>query len=179
MVLWWSALLKQGTPRLCHELFISSTSCQFSCVFLLQASANVEPQLYQPSSGLIMTNEIGTQPKNALSCFSLKDPYLFSASGGKISIFNLETFEVNDKIYAIYVPVSFVWNYLHFLVASFLFSFSFLLIAETVNIWIPTSINYIFYFPYAEYLCHWLRWLNLNSLLWLQKGYYLPDIFFL
>ncbi|KAK7834578.1 topless-related protein 4 [Quercus suber] len=57
------------------------------------ASTNVEPQLYQPSSGLIMTNEIGTQPENALSCFSLKDPYLFSASGGKISIFNLETFE--------------------------------------------------------------------------------------
>ena len=82
---------------LCHESFISSTSGQFSCAFLLQASANVEPQLYQPSSGLIMTNEIGTQPENALSCFSLKDPYLFSASGGKISIFNLETFEVNDK----------------------------------------------------------------------------------
>lgn len=58
-----------------------------------KATANVEPQLYQPSSGLIMTNEIGTQPENALSCFSLKDPYLFSASGGKISIFNLETFE--------------------------------------------------------------------------------------
>ena len=82
---------------LCHESFISSTTGQFSCVFLLQASTNVEPQLYQPSSGLIMTNEIGTQPENALSCFSLKDPYLFSASGGKISIFNLETFEVNDK----------------------------------------------------------------------------------
>lgn len=58
-----------------------------------KASANVQPQLYQPSSGLIMTNEIGRQPENAISCFSLNDSHLYSASGGKIYIFSLETFE--------------------------------------------------------------------------------------
>lgn len=57
------------------------------------ANVNVQPQLYQPSSGLVMTNEIGTDPENAIPCFALKDPYLFSASGGGISIFSLETFK--------------------------------------------------------------------------------------
>ncbi len=146
--------------------------CLSPLIFFLQASANVQPQLYQPSSGLIMTNEIGRQPENAISCFSLNDSHLYSASGGKIYIFSLETFEVNEKIYAIYVPMC-----LHFLMASIQFSFAFLLIAEIVDIWNPTSCSYIFYFPSAEYLRHWLRWLhNLNLLHAHQKGYYFPDI---
>ncbi|KAJ0090216.1 hypothetical protein Patl1_12472 [Pistacia atlantica] len=58
-----------------------------------KAIANVEPHLYQPPSELIMINEIGAHSKNAVSCCALKGSYLFSASGGKISIFSLETFE--------------------------------------------------------------------------------------
>ncbi|KAK0571743.1 hypothetical protein LWI29_020851 [Acer saccharum] len=58
-----------------------------------KANADVQPHLYQPSSGKIMTNEIGADPENSVPCFALKGSHLFSGSGGKISIFSLETFE--------------------------------------------------------------------------------------
>lgn len=57
----------------------------------------MEPQLYQPSSKLVMTNDIAADPKDSISCFALRGSHLFSASGGKISIFSLETFQVNEK----------------------------------------------------------------------------------
>ncbi|XVF29992.1 hypothetical protein REPUB_Repub16aG0019200 [Reevesia pubescens] len=56
-----------------------------------KASVNVKPQLYQPSSGVTMTNEMGATYQNP--CFALNDSRLFSASGGKISIFCLITFK--------------------------------------------------------------------------------------
>ncbi|KAL5853214.1 hypothetical protein ACOSQ3_008332 [Xanthoceras sorbifolium] len=62
-----------------------------------KANANVQPHLYQPSSGKIMTNEIGADPENYIPCFALKGSYLFSGSGGKISVFDLETFETLAK----------------------------------------------------------------------------------
>ncbi|XVF63282.1 hypothetical protein PTKIN_Ptkin09bG0075400 [Pterospermum kingtungense] len=55
-----------------------------------KASVNVPPQLYQPSSGVEMTNEKGASHQN--QCFALNDSYLYSASGGNISIFCLDTF---------------------------------------------------------------------------------------
>ncbi|GAY45848.1 hypothetical protein CUMW_092520 [Citrus unshiu] len=60
---------------------------------LEEENVNMEPQLYQPSSKLVMTNDIAADPKDSISCFALRGSHLFSASGGKISIFSLETFQ--------------------------------------------------------------------------------------
>ncbi|KAJ4957403.1 hypothetical protein NE237_024514 [Protea cynaroides] len=61
-----------------------------------KATASVAPQLWQPSSGILMTNEINnTTPEDAVPCFALSknDSYVMSASGGKISLFNMMTFK--------------------------------------------------------------------------------------
>ncbi|CAL0307112.1 unnamed protein product [Lupinus luteus] len=61
-----------------------------------KASASIQPQLWQPSTGILMTNDIGdTNPEEAVSCFALSknDSYVMSASGGKISLFNMMTFK--------------------------------------------------------------------------------------
>ncbi|PSR84523.1 Topless-related protein [Actinidia chinensis var. chinensis] len=61
-----------------------------------KATASVAPQLWQPSSGILMTNDIrDTNPEDAVPCFALSknDSYVMSASGGKISLFNMMTFK--------------------------------------------------------------------------------------
>ncbi|KAI7728572.1 hypothetical protein M8C21_001090 [Ambrosia artemisiifolia] len=61
-----------------------------------KATANVVPQLWQPTSGILMTNVItDTNPEEAVPCFALSknDSYVMSASGGKISLFNMMTFK--------------------------------------------------------------------------------------
>ncbi|CAL9050611.1 unnamed protein product [Musa banksii] len=61
-----------------------------------KATASVAPQLWQPPSGILMTNEItDTNPEEAVHCFALSknDSYVMSASGGKISLFNMMTFK--------------------------------------------------------------------------------------
>ncbi|XP_076912399.1 topless-related protein 4-like isoform X2 [Bidens hawaiensis] len=61
-----------------------------------KATANVIPQLWQPASGILMTNDISdTNPEDAVPCFALSknDSYVMSASGGKISLFNMMTFK--------------------------------------------------------------------------------------
>jgi WD40 repeat protein len=61
-----------------------------------KATANALPQLWQPSSGIIMTNDTTeTNPEEAVACFALSknDSYVMSASGGKISLFNMMTFK--------------------------------------------------------------------------------------
>ncbi|KAI4344161.1 hypothetical protein L6164_011423 [Bauhinia variegata] len=61
-----------------------------------KATTSVVPQLWQPSSGILMTNDISdTNPEDAVSCFALSknDSYVMSASGGKISLFNMMTFK--------------------------------------------------------------------------------------
>ncbi|XP_020537820.1 topless-related protein 4 isoform X2 [Jatropha curcas] len=61
-----------------------------------KATANVVPQLWQPASGILMTNDISeTNPEDAVPCFALSknDSYVMSASGGKISLFNMMTFK--------------------------------------------------------------------------------------
>ncbi|KAL6497091.1 hypothetical protein OROGR_029020 [Orobanche gracilis] len=61
-----------------------------------KATANVSPQLWQPASGILMTNDVTeTNPEDAVSCFALSknDSYVMSASGGKISLFNMMTFK--------------------------------------------------------------------------------------
>jgi WD40 repeat protein len=61
-----------------------------------KATASVAPHLWQPSSGIMMTNDISdTNPEDAVPCFALSknDSYVMSASGGKISLFNMMTFK--------------------------------------------------------------------------------------
>ncbi|TYJ31477.1 hypothetical protein E1A91_A06G201300v1 [Gossypium mustelinum] len=61
-----------------------------------KATASVAPQLWQPSSGILMTNDVAdTNPEEAVPCFALSknDSYVMSASGGKISLFNMMTFK--------------------------------------------------------------------------------------
>ncbi|XP_010533140.1 PREDICTED: topless-related protein 4-like [Tarenaya hassleriana] len=61
-----------------------------------KATANVTPQLWQPASGILMTNDISdTNPEDTVPCFALSknDSYVLSASGGKISLFNMMTFK--------------------------------------------------------------------------------------
>ncbi|KAL1298046.1 topless-related protein 1 isoform X1 [Arachis hypogaea] len=61
-----------------------------------KATASVPPQLWQPSSGILMTNDIGdSNTEDAVPCFALSknDSYVMSASGGKISLFNMMTFK--------------------------------------------------------------------------------------
>lgn len=63
----------------------------------LQATSGVAPTLWQPSSGILMTNDISeTNLEEAVPCFALSknDSYVMSASGGKISLFNMMTFKV-------------------------------------------------------------------------------------
>ncbi|XVF86383.1 hypothetical protein PTKIN_Ptkin18bG0035300 [Pterospermum kingtungense] len=61
-----------------------------------KATASIPPQLWQPSSGILMTNDVAaTNPEEAVPCFALSknDSYVMSASGGKISLFNMMTFK--------------------------------------------------------------------------------------
>ncbi|PNY11351.1 putative WD repeat-containing protein [Trifolium pratense] len=63
-----------------------------------KATASVPPQLWQPSSGILMTNDINdSSTEDAVPCFALSknDSYVMSASGGKISLFNMMTFKVS------------------------------------------------------------------------------------
>ncbi|XP_076888055.1 protein TOPLESS-like [Bidens hawaiensis] len=61
-----------------------------------KATASISPQLWQPSSGILMTNDVADMnPEESVSCFALSknDSYVMSASGGKISLFNMMTFK--------------------------------------------------------------------------------------
>ncbi|XP_062155997.1 topless-related protein 4 isoform X2 [Alnus glutinosa] len=61
-----------------------------------KASSSVPPQLWQPASGILMTNDISEiNLEDAVPCFALSknDSYVMSASGGKISLFNMMTFK--------------------------------------------------------------------------------------
>ncbi|CAK9883179.1 unnamed protein product [Sphagnum jensenii] len=62
-----------------------------------KATASFAPQLWQPPSGILMTNDISeTNVEEAVPCTALSrnDSYVISASGGKVSVFNIMTFKV-------------------------------------------------------------------------------------
>ncbi|KAF8015963.1 hypothetical protein BT93_H1495 [Corymbia citriodora subsp. variegata] len=62
-----------------------------------KATASVAPQHWQPSSGLLMNNDVsGGKIEEAVPCIALSknDSYVMSACGGKISLFNMMTFKV-------------------------------------------------------------------------------------
>ncbi|XVE97390.1 hypothetical protein REPUB_Repub03eG0015200 [Reevesia pubescens] len=61
-----------------------------------KATTKVTPQLMQPASGILMINHlIDGSPNETMPCFALSknDSYVMSASGGKISLFNMMTFK--------------------------------------------------------------------------------------
>ncbi|KAD3067863.1 hypothetical protein E3N88_35743 [Mikania micrantha] len=61
-----------------------------------KATASVAPQIWQPTSGIMMINDInGTSAKDSIACFALSNnnSYVTSASVGKISLFNMMTFK--------------------------------------------------------------------------------------
>ncbi|XP_034916413.1 topless-related protein 1 isoform X2 [Populus alba] len=61
-----------------------------------KATTKAAPQLVQPASGILMTNDlVDARPEEAVPCFALSknDSYIMSASGGKISLFNTMTFK--------------------------------------------------------------------------------------
>ncbi|KAK3211766.1 hypothetical protein Dsin_016472 [Dipteronia sinensis] len=60
-----------------------------------KATTNVSPQFVQPGSGRIMTNDLtNANPAESVPCFALSknDSYVLSASGGKVSLFNMMSF---------------------------------------------------------------------------------------
>ncbi|XP_065050198.1 protein TOPLESS-RELATED PROTEIN 2-like [Musa acuminata AAA Group] len=62
-----------------------------------KSTASVAPQLWQPSNSIFMTNETSdNNPEEASACIALSknDSYVMSASGGKVSLFNMMTFKV-------------------------------------------------------------------------------------
>lgn len=62
------------------------------------------PQLWQPPSGIMMTNDVtDSNPEEAVPCFALSknDSYVMSASGGKISLFNMMTFKVMHESFSV------------------------------------------------------------------------------
>ncbi|KAB1205517.1 Protein TOPLESS [Morella rubra] len=63
-----------------------------------KATAYVVPQLWQPPNGTLMSNDVNdskpTEESSACIALSKNDSYVMSASGGKISLFNMMTFKV-------------------------------------------------------------------------------------
>ncbi|CAM8927593.1 unnamed protein product [Rhodiola kirilowii] len=63
-----------------------------------KSTASVVPQLWQPSNGTPMTNDVNqTMPaEESAACMALSknDSYVMSASGGKVSLFNMTSFKV-------------------------------------------------------------------------------------
>ncbi|PWA83101.1 LIS1 homology motif protein [Artemisia annua] len=63
-----------------------------------KSTASVVPQLWQPANGALMSNDVNeSKPaEESAACIALSknDSYVMSASGGKVSLFNMMTFKV-------------------------------------------------------------------------------------
>ncbi|CAA6667022.1 unnamed protein product [Spirodela intermedia] len=62
-----------------------------------KSSPSVIPQLWQPANGILMSNDTTDgNTDESISCIALSknDSYVMSASGGKVSLFNMMTFKV-------------------------------------------------------------------------------------
>lgn len=62
-----------------------------------KSTASAVPQLWQPPNGTLMANETNdSNPEESSACFALSknDSYVMSASGGKVSLFNMMSFKV-------------------------------------------------------------------------------------
>jgi WD40 repeat protein len=91
----------------------------------------VSPQLWQPPSGILMTNDVAdTSSEEAVPCFALSknDSYVMSASGGKISLFNMMTFKVTHESVLCSLKFIFIFH---------LTNFNFLLQLQTMTTFMP------------------------------------------
>ncbi|XP_024995982.1 protein TPR2-like isoform X3 [Cynara cardunculus var. scolymus] len=63
-----------------------------------KSTASIVPQLWQPTNGALMSNDVSeSKPaEESAACIALSknDSYVMSASGGKVSLFNMMTFKV-------------------------------------------------------------------------------------
>ncbi|KAH7668741.1 WD40 repeat-containing protein [Dioscorea alata] len=63
-----------------------------------KSSASVVPQMWHPSNGIVMSNDTSDNntAEESTGCIALSknDSYVMSASGGKVSLFNMMTFKV-------------------------------------------------------------------------------------
>ncbi|KAL3497944.1 hypothetical protein ACH5RR_040676 [Cinchona calisaya] len=63
-----------------------------------KSTATIIPQLWQPSNGAVMSNDLSESKsaEESAACIALSknDSYVMSASGGKVSLFNMMTFKV-------------------------------------------------------------------------------------
>ncbi|XP_077244772.1 protein TOPLESS-RELATED PROTEIN 2-like isoform X2 [Tasmannia lanceolata] len=63
-----------------------------------KSTTSFQPQLWQPTAGTLMTNDTSeaNQAEESAACIALSknDSYVMSASGGKVSLFNMMTFKV-------------------------------------------------------------------------------------
>lgn len=90
-----------GKVHFLSKQFTSYTFMVFLMAYLLeifQATAYVVPQLWQPPSGTLMSNDVNenkpSDESSACIALSKNDSYVMSASGGKVSLFNMMTFKV-------------------------------------------------------------------------------------
>ncbi|KAL6843078.1 hypothetical protein ACP4OV_026791 [Aristida adscensionis] len=68
-----------------------------------KSTASVSPKLCRPSRRVLMTNDTNdVNPEETTACIALSknDGYVLSASGGKVSLFNMMTFKVMTTIMA-------------------------------------------------------------------------------
>lgn len=75
----------------------------------LKATASVVPQHWQPNSGLVMTNDVsGVNLEEAVPCIALSknDSYVMSATGGKVSLFNMMTFKVFLHMHVLHISLT-------------------------------------------------------------------------
>ncbi|KVH91644.1 Quinonprotein alcohol dehydrogenase-like-superfamily [Cynara cardunculus var. scolymus] len=65
-----------------------------------KSTASIVPQLWQPTNGALMSNDVSeSKPaEESAACIALSknDSYVMSASGGKVSLFNMMTFKLTD-----------------------------------------------------------------------------------
>lgn len=96
-----------------------------------QANLNVSPLLWQPQTGLMMVNEVGEGgSEEAFHCIALSknDSYVMSASGGKVSLFNMLTFKVNLPRFPLFLQLKgLVYSWLHYSIFLFQLDSVFLL----------------------------------------------------
>nr|XP_043627620.1 protein TOPLESS-RELATED PROTEIN 2-like isoform X2 [Erigeron canadensis] len=63
-----------------------------------KSTASIVPQLWQPTNGALMSNDVNesksAEESPACIALSKNDSYVMSASGGKVSLFNMMTFKV-------------------------------------------------------------------------------------
>ena len=80
---------------MCIGCLVFYTNIASSC----QATVSSAPQLWQPASGILMINDMDENEGREEGVPSLALPgnnhFVISASGGKVSIFDIRTFEVN------------------------------------------------------------------------------------